>query len=96
MLNSLAKHGFLPHDGKDIDLNTTITALGTALNGDVDISTYLFQGAGKSNINTPNATTFFLNDLGNHDIIEHDASLRSVRYTTVFGCLSTFEKYELT
>jgi hypothetical protein len=78
MLNALANHGFLPHDGKNIDLNTTIDALGTALNGDADISTYLFKGAVKSNIATPNATSFSLNDLGNHNIVEHDASMRSV------------------
>ena len=77
-LNTLANHGFLPHDGKNIDLNTTIAALGNALNADPLFSTMLFQQAVTTNLATPNASTFSLNDLDNHNLIEHDASLRSV------------------
>jgi hypothetical protein len=78
MLNTLANHGFLPHDGMDIDINTTIAALADALNVDSELSTFLFNGAVKSNKATPNATTFSLDDLDNHNIVEHDASMRSV------------------
>jgi hypothetical protein len=74
----LANHGFLPHDGKNIDLNTTIAALNGALNGDPVLITNLFKGAVKANLATPNASTFSLDDLNNHNIIEHDASMRSV------------------
>lgn len=78
MLNTLANHGYLPHDGKDITENITINALGTALNIDAEISHFLFQEAITTNP-TENATTFSLDDLVRHNILEHDASLRYVR-----------------
>ncbi|KAI1633809.1 Chloroperoxidase [Biscogniauxia mediterranea] len=73
MLNTLANHGILPHDGKDITINKTIDALGSALNIDSELSSLLHRQAIKTNP-TPNATTFSLNDLGRHDILEHDGS----------------------
>ncbi|KAI5920365.1 Chloroperoxidase [Camillea tinctor] len=73
MLNSLANHGILPHDGKDITLNQTIDALGSALNIDSELSIFLHEQAITTNP-TPNATTFSLDDLGRHDILEHDGS----------------------
>lgn len=78
MLNTLANHGFLPHSGKVITQNRTINALQTALNIDPALSLFLFQEALTTNP-TPNATTFDLDDLDRHDILEHDASLRYVR-----------------
>jgi hypothetical protein len=77
MLNSLANHAFLPHSGKDITLETTIRALSTALNVNGSLSEFLHANAVTTNP-TPNATTFSLNDLSTHDILEHDASLRLV------------------
>ncbi|KAI1847523.1 hypothetical protein JX265_000773 [Neoarthrinium moseri] len=74
MLNSLANHGYLPHDGKDITLEKTIEALDTALNIDAELATFLYNNAITTNP-TPNATTYSLNDLSNHNILEHDASL---------------------
>ncbi|KAI1497450.1 Chloroperoxidase [Biscogniauxia marginata] len=73
MLNALANHGVLPHDGKDITLDTIISALQSALNVEPALSTFLHEQAIKTNP-TPNATTFSLNDLGRHNILEHDAS----------------------
>lgn len=78
MLNTLANHGYLPHDGKDITVNKTVDALGSALNFDAELAEYLFSFALTTNP-TPNATTFSLNDLGNHNILEHDGSLRFAR-----------------
>jgi hypothetical protein len=78
MLNTLANHGFLPHDGKVITENRTINALQTALNIDPVLAEFLFQKALTTNP-TPNATTFDLDDLDAHDILEHDASLRYVK-----------------
>jgi hypothetical protein len=78
MLNTLANHGFFPHDGKNIDLETALAGLGAALNGERDLGTSLFESAVKSNLATPNATTFSLSDLAHHNIVEHDASLRLV------------------
>lgn len=74
MLNTLANHGFLPHDGKDITVDKTISALGTALNIDADLGKFLFDFAVTTNPDA-NATTFSLDNLSRHDILEHDASL---------------------
>ncbi|KAL2258398.1 hypothetical protein VTK26DRAFT_8312 [Humicola hyalothermophila] len=74
MLNTLANHGFLPHDGKNIDRKTTEDALFEALHINRTLASFLFDFAITTNPN-PNATTFSLNDLGNHNILEHDASL---------------------
>lgn len=74
MLNSLANHGFLPHSGKGIMLNDTIHALGEALNIDADVSKTLFGFAATTNP-VPNATEFSLENLGRHNVLEHDASL---------------------
>ncbi|KAI0482016.1 Cloroperoxidase [Xylariaceae sp. FL0804] len=74
MLNTLANHGFLPHDGKNISLNDTAAALDSALNIPLSISGFLFTDAMTTNPD-PNATTFDLDDLSRHDILEHDGSL---------------------
>ncbi|KAF6816178.1 hypothetical protein CPLU01_13923 [Colletotrichum plurivorum] len=77
MLNTLSNHGFLPHDGKNITLSKTIEALGTALNVDKDLATYLHREAITTNP-IHNATFFDLDHLSRHNILEHDASLRFV------------------
>ncbi|RYP65438.1 hypothetical protein DL771_008310 [Monosporascus sp. 5C6A] len=79
MLNSLANHGYLPRNGKDITENRTIEALGTALNIDSELAQFLFEAAVTTNP-TPNATTYSLSDLVRHNILEHDASLSRVDY----------------
>lgn len=82
MLNTLANHGFLPHDGKDISEARTIQALDRALNIDKKLSGFLFEEALTTNPHK-NATTFSLNDLSRHNILEHDASLS--RQDAYFG-----------
>ncbi|KAI1488734.1 Chloroperoxidase [Biscogniauxia mediterranea] len=72
MLNTLANHGILPHDGKDITVNKTIDAL-SVLNMDSELATLLHEQAITTNP-TPNATTFSLDNLGRHNILEHDGS----------------------
>ncbi|KAI1386677.1 Chloroperoxidase [Hypoxylon trugodes] len=74
MLNTLANHGFLPHNGKDITENDTVSALGSALNFDEEISRLMHKFAVSTNP-APNATTYSLNHLSRHNILEHDASL---------------------
>jgi hypothetical protein len=78
MLNSLANHGFLPHDGRDIDEDTTIAALEDALNVDRSLAEFLHSQAVTTVLNSDGSNTFSLDDLSNHGILEHDASLRFV------------------
>lgn len=75
VLNSLANHGFLPHNGKNIDKNTTIKALADGVNIDAELAGFLHDFAVTTNPE-PNATTFSLANLGRHNVLEHDASLR--------------------
>ncbi|PWY91289.1 Cloroperoxidase [Aspergillus sclerotioniger CBS 115572] len=74
MLNTLANHGFLPHDGKDITEDRIVAVLNNSLNIAEDLSQFLFKEALTTNPD-PNATTFSLSDLSRHNILEHDASL---------------------
>ncbi|OTA57433.1 Cloroperoxidase [Hypoxylon sp. EC38] len=89
MLNTLANHGFLPHDGKGITVNKTIDALGSALNIDANLSTLLFGFAATTNPQ-PNATFFDLDHLSRHNILEHDASLS--RQDSYFGPADVFNE----
>lgn len=75
MLNTLTNHGFFPHDGRDISREVTENALFDALNINKTLGSFLFDFAITTNP-LENATTFSLNDLGNHNVLEHDASLR--------------------
>lgn len=74
MLNTLANHGFLPHDGRNITKQTTVNALGSALNFNASLAELMFEMALVANPE-PNATFFTLNQLNVHNVLEHDASL---------------------
>ncbi|KAI1412130.1 Cloroperoxidase [Hypoxylon sp. FL1857] len=74
MLNTLANHGFLPHDGRNITNDTTINALASALNFNTSLAALMFQMAIIANPE-PNATFFTLDQLNVHNVLEHDASL---------------------
>jgi hypothetical protein len=78
MLNTLANHGLLPREGRDFTLPIVKHALRTGLNVSEDIAELLFNFALTTNL-AQNATTWGLDTLGNHNILEHDASLRLVR-----------------
>lgn len=81
MLNTLANHGFLPHDGKDISRETAANALWDGLHINKTLGAFIFD-FGLRTSPQPNATSWSLNDLGRHNILEHDASLRSVFFST--------------
>ncbi|KAI1800309.1 Cloroperoxidase [Daldinia bambusicola] len=89
MLNTLANHGFLPHDGKNIDVNTTVRALSTALNFDDTLSRDLHEFAVTTNPQ-PNSTWFSLDHLSRHNVLEHDASLS--RQDAYFGPPDVFNE----
>ncbi|KAK8031272.1 Cloroperoxidase [Apiospora arundinis] len=73
MLNSLANHNYLPHNGKNIDVAITKKALRDALNIDEELGQFLYDNAVTTNP-TPNATAYSLADLSRHNVLEHDAS----------------------
>lgn len=76
MMNTLANHGFLPHNGKNLDIPTIIAALKTGINVGADFATVIGAAGILSVPNAPLATTFDLDDLNEHNFpIEHDASL---------------------
>ncbi|KAI0965914.1 Cloroperoxidase [Xylaria arbuscula] len=89
MLNALANHNFLPHNGRNINENQTINALQDALNLDRDFGAFLFN-AGRISNPKPNSTTFDLNHLDRHDLFEHDGSLS--RQDAFFGQWSRFNQ----
>ncbi|KAL0934547.1 uncharacterized protein CTRU02_211346 [Colletotrichum truncatum] len=74
MMNTLANHGFLPHDGRNLTQDTVVTALNDALNFNQSLGVLMFQMAIVANPE-PNATFFTLDHLNRHNVLEHDASL---------------------
>lgn len=82
MMNTLANHGFLPHDGKDLTEDKVIHALGSALGFDEALAKIMFQQALPANPD-PNATFFTLDQLNRHNVLEHDASMS--RLDAYFG-----------
>jgi hypothetical protein len=59
MMNTLANHAFLPHDGNNLTLPNVVHALTTALNFNEEIATIMWQQAIIANPE-PNATFFTL------------------------------------
>ncbi|KAL4902082.1 hypothetical protein BDW74DRAFT_187055 [Aspergillus multicolor] len=74
MMNTLANHNFLPHDGRNITREKIIDGLGKALNFNASLASLMFDMAIVVNPE-PNATWFTLDQLNQHNILEHDASL---------------------
>ncbi|KAF4303345.1 Deoxyribonuclease TatD-related protein [Botryosphaeria dothidea] len=74
VLNTLANHEFLPHNGRNITLDKAIDALGNAMNIAPALATTFFNGGLRTNP-TANATWFDLDMLHTHDVLEHDGSL---------------------
>ncbi|KAG7088824.1 hypothetical protein E1B28_012780 [Marasmius oreades] len=71
-LNTLANHGFLPRDGRNISISTILKAGYEGYHIEAEILT-LAAKVGLLTSDQP--TTFALNDLKAHGVIEHDASL---------------------
>lgn len=74
MLNSMANHGWLPHDGKNIDLATIQSAFLAAMGFSTESFISITQSA-LAVSTTGNSSTFNLQDLAHHNAIEHDGSL---------------------
>lgn len=90
MLNALANHGFLPHDGRNITENATTAALDAALNIPPAFGSVLHRLAVRTSPAGAATNTFSLDDLGRHDVLEHDASLS--RQDAFFGDALAFNQ----
>ncbi|CAI6335958.1 unnamed protein product [Periconia digitata] len=73
-LNALANHGILPRSGKNITIPDLVKGLGAGVNISAELATILGMGAIKTS-DTPALQSFDLDDLGKHNLIEHDGSL---------------------
>jgi hypothetical protein len=74
-LNTLANHGYLPRDGKSIDLNTLAEGMLTGFNIERADAVLLFTQAIRTSPKYPVTRSFDLSDLGREQILEHDISL---------------------
>ncbi|KAI0168062.1 Chloroperoxidase [Pestalotiopsis sp. NC0098] len=59
MMNTLANHGFLPHDGRNVTKANAVAALGNGINFDPDLASLMWEQAVIANPQ-PNATFFTL------------------------------------
>jgi len=74
MLNSLANHGYLPRDGKNISLTDLIAGFKESINLAPDATLLVGLKALQAS-STGNFLTIHLSDLAKHGVIEHDGSL---------------------
>jgi len=76
-LNTLANHGYINHNGSDIQQADLVSALMGVYNLDEDLADTLASAAysdlGRTNANGVEVLNLF--DLAQHNVIEHDASL---------------------
>ena len=62
MMNTLANHAFLPHDGRNLTEDVVVNALNSALNFDKALGAVMFEQALIANPE-PNATYFTLYEI---------------------------------
>ncbi|KAI0548243.1 Chloroperoxidase [Xylaria curta] len=74
MMNTLANHGYIPRDGRNITRENAVKGLADGLNFNPTLSNIMFDQAIIANPE-PNATYFTLDQLNKHNLLEHDASL---------------------
>ena len=74
-LNTLANHGYLPHNGREITRDILADAMLEGFNIANSDAIILFSQAVRTNP-APFARTFDLDTLGREDVLEHDFSLR--------------------
>ncbi|CCF47569.1 hypothetical protein CH063_04203 [Colletotrichum higginsianum] len=89
MMNTLANHGFLPHDGRNLTQENVVKGLREGLNFNESLGELMFKMAIPVNPE-PNATFFTLDQLNVHNVLEHDASLS--RTDAFFGSNHIFNQ----
>jgi len=88
MINALANHHVLPHDGKLITKTMAVDALTNSINLSSGIANVFASVAVKANPD-PKAQSFDLNHVDKHGLIEHDVSLS--RNDVALGDNHTFD-----
>lgn len=88
MVNALANHGYLPRDGKNVSMLDLITGFDKAVHLSLD-ATLIVGFKALETSTTGSWTTFHLDDLNKHGIIEHDGSLS--RNDIYFGDNHSFD-----
>ncbi|ETW83607.1 Chloroperoxidase 1 [Heterobasidion irregulare TC 32-1] len=83
-LNTLANHGYLPHNGRDIHASQIVSALREGFHLSLPLSVFLTFG---SYLLLGQFRRLSLGDLARHGAIEHDASLarRNARATSEYA-----------
>jgi len=89
MINALANHSILPHNGKGITKAMAVEVLVKAINLDSKIANVFATGALTTNPDH-SAHSFDLNHLQKHGVIEHDVSLS--RNDIALGDNHSFDK----
>lgn len=89
MMNALANHSILPHNGKGITKPMIVDVLTKSINLSSGIATVFAAGALKTNP-SPGADSFDLDQLAKHGVIEHDVSLS--RNDVAFGDNHSFDR----
>lgn len=74
MVNTLATHGYINHDGRNLTEDVIVNGLKNGLNFDPALGKIMFEQAFVANPE-PNATFFTLDQLNVHSLLEHDGSL---------------------
>ncbi|KAF7879209.1 hypothetical protein EAF04_000407 [Stromatinia cepivora] len=75
MMNTLANHGFLPRNSRNLTEYNVFKGLNDGLNFNKSLAFIMFQQAVPASPAYPNTTFFTLDDLNRHNVLEHDASI---------------------
>ena len=73
MMNTLANHGYIHRDGRNITREGLANGLVDSINFSQDLAESMFDNVLAMD---PTATNFDLDSLNAHNVGEHDASLR--------------------
>lgn len=74
LLNALANHNIIPRSGKNITLSILEAGFKKYVNVGPDVAAFA-GGAALTTSPIVNSTSFNLNDVDKHNVIEHDGSL---------------------
>lgn len=74
MLNTLANHGFIPRDGRNMTKDHVVAGLVNGINLEAGLAGLLWEEGLIVNPD-PAATSFTLEQLNAHNVLEHDASM---------------------